>query len=163
VTTQAAGRFRLVFDATLVRGMGYYTGPIFEIQHGDATSSIAGGGRYDRMVGKFIGREVPATGFSIGFERVIGILMERGAVPESEGARVALVFDDTMELGPVLSLARDLREQGRHVVLEARGKRLGKQLQDLEARGFRRIAVMGADGTIEWREPRGAGGGESGA
>ena len=161
VTTQAAGRFRLVFDATLVRGMGYYTGPIFEIQHGDATSSIAGGGRYDRMVGKFIGRDVPATGFSIGFERVIGILMERGAVPESEGARVALVFDDTMELGPVLSLARDLREQGRQVVLEARGKRLGKQLQDLEARGFRRIAVMGADGTIEWREPRGAGAGET--
>ena len=55
-----------MFDATLVRGMGYYTGPIFEIQHGDATSSIAGGGRYDRMVGKFIGRDVPATGFSIG-------------------------------------------------------------------------------------------------
>src|SRR5712664_3451602 len=72
VAGQAAGRFRLAFDATLVRGMGYYTGPIFEIQHGDATSSIAGGGRYDRMVGKFIGRDVPATGFSIGFERVIG-------------------------------------------------------------------------------------------
>jgi histidyl-tRNA synthetase len=58
VTAQAAGRFRLAFDATLVRGMGYYTGPIFEVQHGDSTSSIAGGGRYDRMVGKFIGREI---------------------------------------------------------------------------------------------------------
>jgi histidyl-tRNA synthetase len=157
VAGQAAGRFRLVFDATLVRGMGYYTGPIFEIQHGDATSSIAGGGRYDRMVGKFIGRDVPATGFSIGFERVIGILMERGASPEGDGLRVALVFDDTMDLAPVLGLARDLREQGRHVLLETRGKRLGKQLQDLEARGFRRIGVMGADGTVEWREPRAAG------
>jgi histidyl-tRNA synthetase len=157
VAGQAAGRFRIVFDATLVRGMGYYTGPIFEIQHGDATSSIAGGGRYDRMVGKFIGRDVPATGFSIGFERVIGILMERGASPEGDGLRVALVFDDTMDLAPVLGLARDLREQGRHVLLETRGKRLGKQLQDLEARGFRRIGVVGADGTVEWREPRTAG------
>jgi histidyl-tRNA synthetase len=157
VAGQAAGRFRIVFDATLVRGMGYYTGPIFEIQHGDATSSIAGGGRYDRMVGKFIGRDVPATGFSIGFERVIGILMERGSSPEGDGLRVALVFDDTMDLAPVLGLARDLREQGRHVLLETRGKRLGKQLQDLEARGFRRIGVVGADGTVEWREPRTAG------
>ncbi len=157
VAGQAAGRFRLAFDAALVRGMGYYTGPIFEIQHGDATSSIAGGGRYDRMVGKFIGRDVPATGFSIGFERVIGILMGRGSSTETDGPRVALVFDDTVDLAPVLGLARDLREQGRHVLLETRGKRLGKQLQDLEARGFRRIGVMGADGTVAWREPRAAG------
>ena len=155
VETQAGGRFRLAFDATLVRGMGYYTGPIFEIQHGDSTSSIAGGGRYDRMVGRFIGRDVPATGFSIGFERVIGILMERGPSAEAESERVALVFDEAMPaLGPLLNLARDLREQGRHVLLEARAKRLGKQLQDLEARGFRRIGVVGADGTIEWRAPR---------
>jgi histidyl-tRNA synthetase len=157
VTGQAAGRFRLAFDATLVRGMGYYTGPIFEVQHGDSTASIAGGGRYDRMVGKFIGRDVPATGFSIGFERVIGILMERGSSTETDGLRVALVFDDTMDLAPVLGLARDLREQGRHVLLEIRGKRLGKQLQELEARGIRRIGVVGADGAVEWREPRAGG------
>jgi histidyl-tRNA synthetase len=161
VTAQASGRFRLTFDATLVRGMGYYTGPIFEIQHGDSTSSIAGGGRYDRMVGKFIGRDVPATGFSIGFERVIAILMERGPSPEGDSLRVVLVFDDTMDLTPVLALARDLREQGRHVLLEIRGKRLGKQLQELEARGFRRIGVMSADGTVEWRGPRAAGAGET--
>ena len=160
-TAQASGRFRLAFDATLVRGMGYYTGPIFEVQHGDSTSSIAGGGRYDRMIGKFIGRDVPATGFSIGFERVIGILMERGSSTEGDGLRVVLVFDDTMELTPVLGLARDLREQGRQVLLEIRGKRLGKQLQELEARGFRRIGVMGADGTVEWRGPRAAGAGET--
>jgi histidyl-tRNA synthetase len=155
VAAQAAGRFRLAFDATLVRGMGYYTGPIFEVQHGDATSSIAGGGRYDRMIGRFIGRDVPATGFSIGFERVIGILMERGSVADAEGERVALVFDAAMPaLGPVLNLARDLREQGKHVLLETRTKRLGKQLQELEARGFRRIGVVGGDGVVEWREAR---------
>jgi histidyl-tRNA synthetase len=161
VEAHAAGRFRLVFDATLVRGMGYYTGPIFEVQHGDSTSSIAGGGRYDRMIGKFTGRDVPATGFSIGFERVIGILMERGPAAETEGERIALVFDATDALGPVLTLARDLREQGKHVLLEARTKRLGKQLQDLETRGFRKIGVVGADGSVEWRAPRAGGTGEA--
>ncbi len=163
VTGQAAGRFRLVFDATLVRGMGYYTGPIFEVQHGDSTSSIAGGGRYDRMVARFTGRDTPATGFSIGFERVIGILMERGSSHEGGGDRIALVFDEGMNLAPVLALARDLREQGHPVLLETRAKRMGRQLQELETRGFRRIGVMGADGTVEWRGPRSAGAGEAGA
>jgi histidyl-tRNA synthetase len=161
VETQAAGRFRLVFDATLVRGMGYYTGPIFEVQHGGGASSIAGGGRYDRMVGKFIGRDVPATGFSIGFERVISILLERGSATEADGDRVVLVFDEAEALGPVLALARDLREQGKQVLLEARAKRLGKQLQDLEARGYRKIGVLGAGGAVEWREPRTGGAGET--
>ncbi|MEX2220310.1 MAG: histidine--tRNA ligase [Candidatus Rokuibacteriota bacterium] len=163
VEAQAAGRFRLAFDATLVRGMGYYTGPIFEVQHGGSTSSIAGGGRYDRMVGKFIGRDVPATGFSIGFERVISILLERGPVAEAEAERVVLVFPESEGLGPVLALARDLREQGKQVLLEARAKRLGKQLQDLETRGFRRIGVLGPDGVVEWREPRVGGAGETSA
>jgi histidyl-tRNA synthetase len=158
VEAQAAGRFRLVFDATLVRGMGYYTGPVFEVQHGESTSSIAGGGRYDRMIGRFIGKEVPATGFSIGFERVVGILMERGPVTEVDAERVALVFDEVMPaLSSVLGLARELREQGKHVLLETRTKRLGKQMQDLETRGFRRIGVVGADGSVEWRAPRAGG------
>jgi histidyl-tRNA synthetase len=161
VQTQAVGRFRLVFDATLVRGMGYYTGPIFEVQHGGGTSSIAGGGRYDRMIGKFIGREVPATGFSIGFERVVSILLERGPVVEAGGERVALVFDEAEALGAVLALARELREQGKAVLLEARAKRLGKQLQDLESRGYRKIGVVGPDGAVEWRAPRLDGAGET--
>jgi histidyl-tRNA synthetase len=108
------------------------------------------------MIGKFIGRDIPATGFSIGFERVISILLERGAATEADGDRVALVFDEAA-LGPVLGLARDLREQGKVVLLEARGKRLGKQLQDLETRGFRSIGVVDAGGTVEWRAPRAAG------
>jgi histidyl-tRNA synthetase len=113
------------------------------------------------MVARFTGHDTPATGFSIGFERVIGILMERGSPHETDGDRVVLVFDETMALGPVLALARDLREQGHPVLLETRAKRMGKQLQDLEARGFRRIGVMGADGTVEWRGPRGTGAGEA--
>jgi histidyl-tRNA synthetase len=116
------------------------------------------------MVGKFIGRDVPATGFSIGFERVISILLERGPGTEADVERVALVFDETDEaLGPVLALARDLREQGKQVLLEVRGKRLGKQLQDLETRGYRKIGVLGAGGVVEWRAPRTGGAGETSA
>ena len=71
-------RFELEFDPTLVRGMSYYTGTIFEIEMEQFGSSVAGGGRYDKMIGKFTGSDVPACGFSIGFERIITILMEQG-------------------------------------------------------------------------------------
>ena len=146
--TEAGGRrFRVAFDPSLVRGMSYYTGPIFEIRHGNAASSIAGGGRYDRMIGKLLGRDVPATGFSIGFERVIGLLMERaGAGPEPR-AKTAIVFDeDTRYLEAVLAMARDLWDDGRVVLLELKAKRFGKQLQDLVSRGFGRVVVFDADG-----------------
>lgn len=157
---QGAGRFRIVFDPTLARGMGYYTGPIFEIQYRERAGSIAGGGRYDRMIGRLLGREVPATGFSIGFERVIGILLERGSVAPEGAERVALLFDpDTPALGRVLTLARELRDQGHTVLLELRGRRPGRQLADLEARGYARLGILGGDGSIEWRG-RAAGGGE---
>ena len=76
---------RVQFDPTLVRGMGYYTGTIFEMVSPAFPSSIAGGGRYDRMIGRLLGREVPACGFSIGFERLITILTERGAARARTG------------------------------------------------------------------------------
>src|SRR5262249_54470789 len=75
---EIAARCRVRFDPTLVRGMGYYTGPIFEIAAAGYPSSIAGGGRYDRMVGRLLGRDVPASGFSIGFERLTSMRAERG-------------------------------------------------------------------------------------
>ena len=146
--TEAAGRrFRVAFDPSLVRGMAYYTGPIFEVRHGDAGASIAGGGRYDRMIGKLLGRDVPATGFSIGFERVINILSGRAGGGVDRQARTAIVFDeDTAHLGTVLAMARDLWDDGRVVSLEIKAKRFGKQLQDLEARGFGRVVVVDAEG-----------------
>jgi len=147
VGQDAAGRFRVAFDPTLVRGMSYYTGPIFEIRHRDASASIAGGGRYDRMIGKLLGRDVPATGFSIGFERVIGILMERGSAGAEGVERTALVFDEVTEhLGRILAMARTLWDRGQVVLLELKTKRLGKQLHDLESRGFQRIVVFDAEG-----------------
>src|SRR5713101_9991301 len=147
VAASAAGRFRIAFDPTLVRGMAYYTGPIFEIRYADSASSIAGGGRYDRMIGRLLGREVPATGFSIGFERVIGILMERAGAGPEQRAKTAIVFDeDTRSLEAVLAMARDLWDDGRVVLLELKAKRFGKQLQDLVSRGFGRVVVFDADG-----------------
>ncbi len=149
------GRFQVRFDPALVRGMGYYTGPIFEVQYKDAPSSIAGGGRYDRMIGKLLGRDVPATGFSIGFERVVGILMARDSAGAHDRERVALVIDEqAAALTPVLRLARELREQGSIVSLELRSKKAGRQLQELELRGFDRIGVVGEDGAVEWRARR---------
>ena len=149
------GRFRVTFDPTLVRGMGYYTGPIFEVQYRDSRSSIAGGGRYDRMIGALLGRDVPATGFSIGFERVIGILREGEPLEAESRERVALIFeDDTGSLTRVLQEARRLRNDGRIVSLEVKSKKPGKQLQELESQGFRRIGVFAADGSLEWRGPQ---------
>src|SRR4029077_1358693 len=90
VAADASGRCRVVSDRPLVRGMAYYTGPIFEITSAAFGSSIAGGGRYDALIGTLLGRDVPATGFSIGFERVIAVLLERPAALGRRERRVAL-------------------------------------------------------------------------
>ena len=143
----ARARVQIAFDPTLVRGMSYYTGPIFEIRYRDASASIAGGGRYDRMIGSLLGHEVPATGFSIGFERVIGILTERGPAGIWGPQRTAFVFDEsTAHLQKILAMARTLWDQGQLVLLELKAKKLGRQLRDLQSRGFRRIVVFDAEG-----------------
>jgi histidyl-tRNA synthetase len=142
---------RVEFDAALVRGMGYYTGTIFEIVSPAFPASIAGGGRYDRMVGRLLGREVPACGFSIGFERLIAILGERKrghealARPAAERARrIALLVDDDGALPRALQAARVLREQGDLVSLELRRKNTRKQLDDLTMHGFSDYGVVEA-------------------
>jgi histidyl-tRNA synthetase len=126
--------------------MGYYTGPIFEIGSARFPASIAGGGRYDQLIGKILGRDVPATGFSIGFERVVTLLLERptGTLPEAE--RIALLFEvATPDLGPVLAAARRLRAEGYLVSLEPLGRRAGSQRAALAEHGFDGVAVF--DGT----------------
>jgi len=132
---------RVQFDPTLVRGMGYYTGTIFEMVSPAFPSSIAGGGRYDRMIGRLLGRDVPACGFSIGFERLITILTERGAAaatPEkvASSRRIALLVDAGGDLAAALAAARTLRAQGDLVSLEIRRKNIGKQLDDFVTHGF---------------------------
>ncbi len=140
---------RVGFDATLVRGMGYYTGTIFEIVSPAFPASIAGGGRYDRMVGRLLGRDVPACGFSIGFERLIAILGERGGRPDARaravaepGRRIALLIDDEGGLARAVQAARALREQGDVVSLELRRKNTRKQLDDLATHGFSDYGVL---------------------
>jgi len=140
-----AGRATVAFDPTLVRGMGYYTGPIFEIAMEGAPGSIAGGGRYDRMIGRLLGREVPACGFSIGFERVIGLLMERGVQVPRTGTRFALLYEPGVDaLQRVLAEAANRRAavDGNGVAVLARRKKLGKQLDELEKAGFDCVLLL---------------------
>src|SRR5207248_6667758 len=110
-------------------------------------SSIAGGGRYDRMIGRLLGRDVPASGFSIGFERLIAILAERGGLPardatESAQRRVALLVDETSDVGAAVRAAKALRSEGDLVSLEVRRKNVKKQLDDLMTHGFWGYATL---------------------
>ncbi len=135
-------RYSITPDPTLVRGMGYYTGQIFEISTPGAAHSIAGGGRYDKMVGKFSGRDVPACGFSIGFERIISILMEKEDKPQTHGEKLALIFDqDRDSLTDVFLKANALRKTGKHVSLLPRKKDMRKQIDSLISEGYAAYAV----------------------
>jgi len=138
-----AGGNRLRFDPTLVRGMGYYTGVIFEIELPGSGSSIGGGGRYDGMVGKWLGSDVPAVGISLGFERVIDLVEDTKA-----GSGVVLVLED--ESSQVLKIAleyqKELIGQGLSVRLELTPKRLNLLLESMKANGFDRFALVSADG-----------------
>ncbi len=133
----ALHRYQIAFDPTLVRGMGYYTGMIFEISCPGYSSSVAGGGRYDKMVGKFSGRDVPACGFSIGFERIVSILSEKGFVPQTQRKKLALIVDLDRDRGlDILKAADKLRNQGYIVSVLGRKKEMSKQLDQLAAQGF---------------------------
>jgi len=119
------------FDPSLVRGMGYYTGQIFEITHPQAGGSVAGGGRYDKLIGRSLGRDVPACGFSIGFERIVDLLH----APRSRDA-LAVLTEPGVSVPEALAVARDLRAQGRTVEVVPRSGKFGAQLKRLEAAGF---------------------------
>jgi histidyl-tRNA synthetase len=148
VGAAAAGRFDIAFDPILVRGMGYYTGPIFEIRSSSFPGgSIAGGGRYDGMIGSLLGRPVPATGFSIGFERVVDILGKMPAQADRNEKLVALLFDEsTQALADVLRAANALRAKGLFVALERRTRSLGAQRAALERQGYSGAATINRDG-----------------
>lgn len=123
------------FDPTLVRGMGYYTGTIFEITNPQAAGSIAGGGRYDGMIGRISGTETPACGFSIGFERIMELLDE-SAIPVRETS--ALLYSPK-DLERALVEAERMRMHGDRVMLVARVKNRRAQLERLAAQGIQQI------------------------
>jgi histidyl-tRNA synthetase len=145
------------FDPALVRGMGYYTGQVFEIIHPDMSGSVAGGGRYDKLIGRSLGRDVPACGFSIGFERIVDLLARRA----SRDALAVLVEAD-VPVVDALQVARELRGAagpGQVVETVRRSGKIGPQLKRLEAAGFSRfVLVRSLDGAIVIGEQRSLGG-----
>lgn len=134
ITTLAGDSYSIVYDKSLVRGQGYYTGTIFEIESLDFGSSIAGGGRYDNLIGKFLNESVPAVGFSIGFERIAGILTAANYRIPDDKKRIAVIYD-TMDILPALAKADELRKTY-EVILYERPKKLGKLLGKLEEQGI---------------------------
>ena len=140
----AAGRYQVAYCPSLVRGQGYYTGMVFEITCPQFSGAVAGGGRYDNMVGKFLGTQVPAVGFSIGFERVCGILLEQGYQIPGAKQKIALLYGKDADFTAVLAKAADLRSSYNVTVLQ-QAKKLGKQLGQLEASGFSGAAFMDKD------------------
>jgi histidyl-tRNA synthetase len=150
---EAVGGVTLQFDPLLVRGMGYYTGPIFEVAHPDLGYSLGGGGRYDGMIGRFLGADVPATGFSLGFERLID-LVDLGAADDASAS--ALIYDADAALTTVMALQSQLVSEGARVRLVKRPKNMKAALEQLAGEGFTRFATVAADAqadatTLDWR------------
>ena len=135
----AGGRYAVAYAPSLVRGQGYYTGMVFEVTCPQFSGAVAGGGRYDNMVGKFIGQQVPAVGFSIGFERVCGILLEQGYQIPGAKPKMALLYLKDADFAAVLAKAEQLRADYDVTVLP-QAKKLGKQFGTLEAAGFNAVA-----------------------
>ena len=126
----AKGRYSVEFDPSLVRGQGYYTGPVFEISCGQYASSVGGGGRYDKMVGREVGEDVPAVGFSIGFERICDVLAEHPEIfnPNANLKKIALVYGDADDFSSVMEKAEELRSQGFWVNIQKRSKKIRKAI-----------------------------------
>lgn len=139
VQATKADSFELIFDPTLVRGMSYYTGTIFEIAMPEFGGSCGGGGRYDRMVGKFTGNDVPACGFSIGFERIVLLLMESGFQVPTRPKQVAYLVEKGVSgqtLCQVIAKAQEERQNGMQVLVARMNKNKKFQKEQLMQEGY---------------------------
>ena len=139
VQATKADSFELVFDPTLVRGMSYYTGTIFEIAMPEFGGSCGGGGRYDKMVGKFTGNDVPACGFSIGFERIVLLLMESGFKVPTRPKQVAYLIEKGVsgeELCKIIAQAQEARQDGTQVLVARMNKNKKFQKEQLNKEGY---------------------------
>ena len=131
--------FEVVFDPTLVRGMSYYTGTIFEIEVPEFGSSVGGGGRYDKMVGKFTGQDTPACGFSIGFERIVTILLDNDFQIPDDRKKVAFLIEKGIKsemLCDIISEAQAMRKTGTNVLVVRMNKNKKFQKEQLEKEGY---------------------------
>ena len=132
----------MVFDLSLVRGQGYYTGTVFEVESIDFKGAVAGGGRYDNLIGKFLNQSIPAVGFSIGFERIFSILMENGVDIQHRTKKIAVMYDEG-SLVEAVKTADKLRSEGNIASIYVRPKKMGKFLNKLEERNYDGFIVAG--------------------
>lgn len=139
----AAPEVNLVADPTLVRGMGYYTGPIFELSHPSFAGSVGGGGRYDGMIGRFAGRDVAACGFSIGFERIVDLVDADRLAPGRR--RVAILHDASTDPGTVVAWQRRLIAEDADVRIVTRIRNQRRLLDQLAAEGFDTCLELGPE------------------
>ena len=131
--------FKISFDPTLVRGMSYYTGPIFEIAMDEFGGSVGGGGRYDEMIGKFTGQNTSACGFSIGFERIVMLLLERGYEVPGTGEKKAYLIEKNMpadKLLTILKQAEEERRNGTQVTISIMKKNKKFQKEQMMTEGY---------------------------
>ncbi|HEX6810963.1 MAG TPA: histidine--tRNA ligase [Planctomycetota bacterium] len=147
----------LVFDPSLARGLGYYTGPIFEVSCAGLAGSMGGGGRYDNLIGMWKQQQVPAVGFSLGLERVLLVMEERGMFPPlAIGPQILLCRMADVEASVAIGVATALRAQGLRVEIHADAPQLGKQLQYANAIGAPFAAILGssevAAGTVTLKD-----------
>ncbi len=134
--------FDVVFDPTLVRGMSYYTGTIFEIEVPEFGSSVGGGGRYDKMVGKFTGQDTPACGFSIGFERIVTILLDNDFQVPTRNEKVAFLIEKGIQsdmLCDIIGKAQVLRRENKNVLVVRMNKNKKFQKEQLAKDGYTEI------------------------
>jgi histidyl-tRNA synthetase len=144
--TPARGRFQ--FAPRLARGLSYYTGAIMEVTVPDLAGSLGGGGRYDGLIGMFLGEDVPASGFSLGLERILVVMTERKMFPpaiEQASAEVLLTLFDRSTVPEVLKLAAEMRAAGIRVEVYPEPDKLGKQMKYASARKIRFAAILGGD------------------
>ena len=142
VRATKASEFEITFDPTLVRGMSYYTGTIFEIAIPKFGGSCGGGGRYDKMVGKFTGKDVPACGFSIGFERIILLMMENGFQIPGQPKKIAYLIEKGVSgdrLCEVIAQAQEARKNGDQILVARMNKNKKFQKEKLAAEGYKDI------------------------
>lgn len=134
--------YPIEFDPTLVRGMGYYTGAIFEVQSSEFKGSLGGGGRYDNLLNKYQNDAIPAVGFSIGFERIIDLLKSKGVKVDTQ-EKIAFVYMDDAYLEKAVALSQELTNKGKITsIFQVKKNKIGKKLNRLEQEGFTEIIVV---------------------
>ena len=139
---------RIIFDPFLVRGMGYYTGAIFEVAHAELGYSLGGGGRYDGMIGRFLGTDVPAVGISLGFERLVELVADID--PENNDS-VAVIYDPELSVDELITVKNQLMADGLRVRLVQKTKNTRAVLEQLDRDGFSRYAFLNSGESLEWK------------